>query len=57
MLCALNRRPELKTHVLGALTSGATRWEIREVFMQVALYCGVPAGLDAFRDAGKCSPN
>ena len=31
--------------------SGATREEIREVFMQVANYCGVPAGVDAFRNA------
>ena len=32
-------------------TNGATREEIREVFMQVAIYCGVPAGVDAFRNA------
>ena len=57
MLCALNRRQELKTHVRGALTNGATREEIREVFMQVAIYCGVPAGLDAFHTPGKCLPN
>ena len=51
MLCALNRPQELKTHIKGALTNGATREEIREVFMQVAIYCGVPAGVDAFRNA------
>ena len=51
MLCALNRPHELKTHVRGALANGATREEIREVFMQVAIYCGVPAGVDAFRNA------
>jgi 4-carboxymuconolactone decarboxylase len=51
MLCALNRPQELKTHIRGALTNGATREEIREVFMQVAIYCGVPAGVDAFRNA------
>src|SRR5205814_977189 len=45
MLCALNRPQELKTHVRGALTNGATREEIREVFMQVAIYCGMLAGL------------
>ena len=33
------------------MTNGATREEIREVFMQVAIYCGVPAGVDAFRNA------
>ena len=51
MLCALNRPHELKTHVRGALTNGATVEEIREVFLQVAIYCGVPAGVDAFRSA------
>ena len=51
MIAALNRPHELKTHVRGALTNGATREEIREVFMQVAIYCGVPAGVDAFRNA------
>ncbi len=51
MLCALNRPHELKTHVRGALQNGVTREEIREVFMQVAIYCGVPAGVDAFRNA------
>ncbi len=44
-------RRNSKTHVQGALTNGATREEIREVFMQVAIYCGVPAGVDAFRNA------
>ena len=53
MLCALNRPNELKTHVRGALTNGATVEEIREVFLQVAIYCGVPAGVDAFRNAGE----
>ena len=51
MLCALNRPHELKVHVRGALTNGATVEEIREVFLQVAIYCGVPAGVDAFRNA------
>jgi len=51
MLCALNRPHELKVHVAGALTNGLTREQIREVFMQVAIYCGVPAAVDAFRTA------
>lgn len=51
MLSALNRPHELKMHIKGALTNGVTREEIREVFMQVAVYCGVPAGVDAFRVA------
>lgn len=49
MLSALNRPHEFKTHVKGALTNGCTREEIREVLLQVAVYCGVPAGVEAFR--------
>ena len=51
MLSALNRPHELKLHVKGALKNGVTRDEIREVLMQVAIYCGVPAGVDSFRIA------
>jgi len=51
MLCALNRPHELRMHIRGALTNGVSRDEIREVFMQVSIYCGVPAGVDAFRTA------
>ena len=51
MLSALNRPHELKMHVKGALTNGVTRDEIREVFFAVAVYCGVPAGVDSFRVA------
>ena len=51
MLTALNRPHELKLHVRGALNNGVTRDEIREVFLQAAIYCGVPAGIDAFRQA------
>jgi 4-carboxymuconolactone decarboxylase len=51
MISALNRPHELKLHVAGALKNGVTREEIREVFLQVAIYCGVPAAVDAFRVA------
>ncbi|GLK83942.1 4-carboxymuconolactone decarboxylase [Ancylobacter defluvii] len=51
MIAALNRPHELKLHVRGALNNGLTRDEIREVFLQVAIYCGVPASLDSFRVA------
>ena len=51
MIAALNRPHELKLHVAGALRNGVTREEIREVFLQVAIYCGVPAGIDSFRIA------
>jgi len=51
MLCALNRPHELKMHIGGALRNGVSKAEIREVLLQVAIYCGVPAGVDAFRVA------
>jgi len=51
MLSALNRPHELQLHVRGALRNGCTRDEIRAVLMQVAIYCGVPAAIDAFRVA------
>jgi 4-carboxymuconolactone decarboxylase len=51
MIAALNRPHELKLHVRGALRNGLTRDQIREIFMQVAIYCGVPAALDSFRVA------
>lgn len=51
MLSALNRPHELRMHIRGALENGVSREEIREVFLQVAIYCGVPAGVDAFRNA------
>jgi 4-carboxymuconolactone decarboxylase len=51
MLSALNRPHELKMHLRGALHNGVSRAEIREVLLQVAIYCGVPAGVDAFRNA------
>jgi len=51
MLTALNRPHEIKLHVRGALNNGVTREEIKEVFLQAAIYCGVPAALDSFRIA------
>jgi 4-carboxymuconolactone decarboxylase len=51
MLSALNRPHELKMHVRGALRNGVTKDEIREIFLQVAIYCGVPAAVDSFRNA------
>jgi 4-carboxymuconolactone decarboxylase len=51
MLTALNRPHELKLHVKGALNNGVTKEEIREVLMQTAIYCGVPAAVDSFRNA------
>jgi 4-carboxymuconolactone decarboxylase len=51
MLTALNRPHELKLHVRGAINNGLTKEEIREAFLQAAIYCGVPAAIDAFRTA------
>lgn len=51
ILSALKTPTELKLHVRGALRNGCTVEEIREVLLQAAVYCGVPAGVDAFRAA------
>jgi 4-carboxymuconolactone decarboxylase len=53
MLSVLNRPHELELHLRGALRNGCTKEEIREVLLQVAIYAGVPAGVDAFRTARK----
>ena len=47
MMCAANRPNEFRIHLRGALVNGCTRDEIREVLLQVAIYCGIPASLDA----------
>ncbi|MCA2243192.1 MULTISPECIES: carboxymuconolactone decarboxylase family protein [Mycobacterium] len=51
MISVLNRPNELRMHVKAALTNGVTREEIREIFLQVAIYGGVPAAVDSFRIA------
>ena len=51
MLSTLNRPHELKVHVKGAIRNGATKEEIRETLLQVAIYAGVPAAVDSFRVA------
>ncbi|AFS12941.1 MULTISPECIES: carboxymuconolactone decarboxylase family protein [Mycobacterium] len=51
MIAVLNRPNELRMHVKAALTNGVTREEIREIFLQVAIYGGVPAAVDSFRIA------
>ena len=56
MIGVLNRPHELKAHIAGALTNGVTKEEIREIFMQLAVYAGVPAGVDAFRIAREVFP-
>jgi 4-carboxymuconolactone decarboxylase len=56
MLSALNRSHEFKSHVRGALRNGCSLDEIRETLMQVAIYCGIPAGVEAFRLARDSLP-
>lgn len=51
MISALNRPHELRAHIVGALKNGLTNEEITEIFLQVAIYCGVPAAIDGFRCA------
>jgi len=53
MLTALNRSPEIKLHVRGALNNGVTVDEIKEVLVHATIYCGIPAGLDAFKAANE----
>lgn len=53
MLAALGRMHEFEGHVRGALNNGITRVELREALMQIAVYCGAPAGIEAFRAARK----
>ncbi len=51
MLSALNKPHELRLHLNGALNNGLTKQDIQEVFLQVAIYCGVPAAVESFRIA------
>ena len=51
MLTALNRAPEIKLHVRGAINNGVTVDEIKETLLHATIYCGIPAGLDAFKAA------
>jgi 4-carboxymuconolactone decarboxylase len=51
MIAALNRPEELAIHVRGAINNGVTKEEIKECFLQVAVYVGMPAGLGCFKIA------
>ncbi len=51
MLTALGRSAEIKLHVKGALNNGVTVEEIKEILLHATVYCGIPAGLDAFKAA------
>jgi 4-carboxymuconolactone decarboxylase len=56
MTVALNRPDELALHLRGALRNGVTVAELREVLLQTAVYCGVPAAHTAFRVAQEVLP-
>ena len=53
MLVALRQEEELRLHLRAAITNGVTREEIKEVLLQTAVYCGIPAGALAFRIASE----
>ena len=49
MIAALGKMEEFQTHVRGALGNGLSQNEIRAVLTQIAIYCGIPVGVDCFR--------
>ena len=51
MLVALGRAQEIRWHVKGAINNGVSKDELREVLMHSAIYCGIPAAVDGFRNA------
>jgi len=51
IIAALNRAAEFELHVRGAIRNGCTPEEIRDTLIQVAVYAGIPAGVEAFRIA------
>ncbi len=53
MLAALNRGPEFELHFRGALKNGLSKDELQDVLIQIAIYCGIPAGVEAFKTANK----
>ena len=53
MIAALNRPNQLEAHLKGALNNGLTPDEIKEIFIQVSAYCGMPAGIECFKIARK----
>jgi 4-carboxymuconolactone decarboxylase len=53
MLAALNRGPEFELHFRGAFKNGLTLDELQDTLIQIAIYCGIPAGVEAFKIANK----
>jgi len=53
MLVALGRPHEVRVHVRGAIANGVSKDQIREVLIHSAIYCGIPAAVDGFRNAAE----
>ena len=53
MIAALGRMQEFELHFRGAMSNGLNADELRAILMQIAVYCGIPAGVDCFRTAKK----
>jgi len=53
MLLALGKPHELQVHVKGAIANGVTKDQIREVIIHAAIYCGIPAAVEGFRNASQ----
>ena len=53
ILAALNKWDEFKLHVEGALNNNCNLYELKELFLQITLYCGVPTGNECFKNAMK----
>jgi len=51
MIAALGKMEEFQSHFRGALRNGLTPNELRAVLTQIAIYCGIPVGVDCFRAA------
>lgn len=49
MIAALNKPQEMRNHIRGAINNGVTKSELQEVCLQIAVYCGMPTGLDTVR--------
>lgn len=53
MLAGLNRGPEFELHFRGALKNGLTLDELQDTLIQIAVYCGIPAGVEVFKIANR----
>ena len=51
MIAALGKMHEFELHLRGAIRNGLTKEELRSVLIQIAVYCGIPVGVDCFRVA------